>query len=87
MTTLLDDVTNLPVGEELVVVGGWISVSGGHAVVYVVERLSESKHGFVVCNTGDGATWHPAAGLILFILSLSLSFFLSLSLYLTKIIK
>ena len=34
--------------------GGWSGTSGGHAIMYIVERTSDTEVSFIVCNTGEG---------------------------------
>jgi hypothetical protein len=38
---------------------GWRTHSGGHAVIYIFERISESNTRFTVCNSGQGLNYHP----------------------------
>ena len=63
---LRERLTALAAGASLVLCGGW-SVPGagnsstGHAVMYVVERLSDAEYAFTVCNTGEGiGAFHPS---------------------------
>ena len=61
------DLRALPVGELRVMPGGWSHTKGGHAIMYVFERLSgDNQNGefrFTVCNTGEGMNPHPFASI------------------------
>ena len=54
----------LAVGDFLLWCGGWSGVSGGHAIMYLVERTGDDEAAFVTLNTGQGVGYHPdyAAG-------------------------
>lgn len=56
-----DATRNLPVGERLCYPGGWTNTNPArnHAVVFILERTSDDKFGFVICNTGGGVEYHP----------------------------
>ena len=52
--------TAIPVGSRMVMGGGWMGKSSGHALLYILERESESSYAFVACNTGEGVRYHPS---------------------------
>lgn len=43
----------------MIIHGGWSDYSGGHAVMYMVDRDQNDSWGFVVVNTGEGINYHP----------------------------
>ena len=57
---LAHQVRDLKVGEFLLWPGGWLEASlGGHAIMYLVDRVSATEANFVVMNTGAGVrVWH-----------------------------
>ena len=55
----LAQLADLPVGGACVWPGGWRHQSGGHAVLYIVERTDAEHFSFTVCNTGEGLEYHP----------------------------
>ena len=47
-------------GQRLVFGGGWMTGSGGHAILHVLDRSQDGQSfGFTVCNTGQGVSNHP----------------------------
>ena len=57
-------VQDLAVGDFCLWCGGWSGVNGGHAIMYMVDKVSSSKCDWVTFNTGQGVGNHPdfAAG-------------------------
>ena len=54
-----DEIRSLNVGDFLIWCGGWSGKSGGHAIMYIIDRTAEDAVSFVVCNTGSGVGYHP----------------------------
>ena len=52
-------VEDLAVGDFLLWCGGWSGVSGGHAIMYMVDKVSQTRCDFVTFNTGQGVGNHP----------------------------
>jgi hypothetical protein len=54
-------VESLEVGSEFCVLGGWVTkTQSAHAIVFIVERVSQDEFAWVVCNTGRGVEdYHP----------------------------
>ena len=49
-------------GERMLLPGGWIAMSGGHAIMHIVQRHADPSNGtysFISCNTGGGVFHHP----------------------------
>ncbi len=40
--------------------GGWHTIVGGHAIILMIERMSESNYSFIICNSGNGVQYHPS---------------------------
>ena len=57
-----DQVKALEVEDFCIWCGGWSGTNGGHAIMYIVERTSETEVSFIVCNTGQGVGYHPGVG-------------------------
>ena len=53
------EVRALAVGDFLLWCGGWSGMGGGHAIMYLVERVSATEAAFVTLNTGQGVGYHP----------------------------
>ena len=47
-----DQIRGLSVGDFLLWCGGWTGASGGHAIMYCVDRLSDRDLAWVTFNTG-----------------------------------
>ena len=56
------EVQDLAVGDFLLWCGGWSKPGGGHAIMYLVDRTSDTEISFVVLNTGEGVGHHPGVG-------------------------
>ena len=50
----IKQVKALSVEDFCIWCGGWSGTSGGHAIMYIVERTSDTEVSFIVCNTGEG---------------------------------
>ncbi|CAE7253094.1 unnamed protein product [Symbiodinium natans] len=46
-------------GDMLLAPGGWIHNKGGHAILYLFQRVRGNEFSFAVCNTGEGVNAHP----------------------------
>eukprot|EP00435_Cladocopium_sp_Y103_P040164 s652_g10.t2 len=46
-------------GQLFLAPGGWRHNKGGHAIIYLFQRISDSEYKFAVCNTGEGVNDHP----------------------------
>eukprot|EP01098_Paradermamoeba_levis_P013606 TRINITY_DN6237_c0_g1_i2.p1 TRINITY_DN6237_c0_g1~~TRINITY_DN6237_c0_g1_i2.p1 ORF type:complete len:374 (-),score=72.24 TRINITY_DN6237_c0_g1_i2:3-1124(-) len=46
-------------GQQLVIPGGWISLTTSGTVLYIIERELDD-FSFVVCNSGGGLEYHPS---------------------------
>ncbi|MGL5742709.1 MAG: hypothetical protein ACRCXC_09285 [Legionella sp.] len=56
------DLSNLPIGNKILIPGGWCDEDGGHAMVYQFECTAEGYH-FTVFNAGDGIQYHAKKSL------------------------
>jgi len=66
--SILSDLTDLSIGEYLVIPSGWLAVASGHFVAFVIQREVDSDQGetevdrrrftFTIVNTGDGLQFH-----------------------------
>ena len=54
-----DECALLAVGASMLLPGGWRSTSGGHAIMFFIERQAHDSYLFAVINTGSGAEYHP----------------------------
>ena len=52
---------DLPVGESILIPGGWTGRQEGHAIYYEVVRDGENSFRFRIYNTGGGVGYHPSA--------------------------
>lgn len=59
---IVSDISALAINDRIIIPGGWTNLGGGHAIVYIIERSSDSKFSFTVCNTGEGLGYHPMLG-------------------------
>ncbi|WP_193786911.1 hypothetical protein, partial [Legionella brunensis] len=55
---IASELQNLPVGQKLLMPGGWSNRSGGHGMVYQFVRTEDGGYEFTVFNAGGGINHH-----------------------------
>lgn len=55
---IADKVCGLVVGESVLIPGGWLTLDGGHAMLYQFTRTSVDDYQFTVFNAGGGIEYH-----------------------------
>jgi hypothetical protein len=55
LQTFVTSLSELAVGQRVVISGGWSGESGGHAIMHCVEREQNGMYAIVTFNTGEGA--------------------------------
>jgi len=56
---MVDRVSQLKIGEKVLLPGGWTNGSmGGHTIYYLIEKTSKDTYSFKVSNTGSGLEYH-----------------------------
>lgn len=50
-----NQVRSLQPGEEMLIPGGYLDRTGGHAVIYSIKKQDSGKLSFTIHNTGDGS--------------------------------
>jgi hypothetical protein len=53
---------NLPIGQPMLVPGGWTGTTSVASVLHVVIKTEEGIFSFVTCNAGAGLRYHPSSG-------------------------
>lgn len=56
--SIAQKVNSLNVGEQIIIPGGWNSLVGGHAMVYVIRRDTKAHFTFSCINSGAGISMH-----------------------------
>lgn len=61
--SMLERLKDLPIGESLLVLGGWQGVQeqSGHAMLYHLTKQKNGSFIFEIYNTGAGLQFHPKA--------------------------
>jgi hypothetical protein len=58
--TLAEKIHQLKAGQRVLLPGGWVDAAlKGHAVLYCIERTSETAFKFLIFNAGKGVQYHP----------------------------
>jgi Ca2+-binding EF-hand superfamily protein len=53
--------SDLRVGDRIVIPGGWRQVGAGHSVIHTIIRSTTDTFAFCVHNTGKGVDYHPSS--------------------------
>ena len=59
---VLSNMRELPIGQVMLIPGGWVGLTTTGSLLYILERVSDEEFALVVCNGGGEFYFRVIAG-------------------------